>query len=87
MMIVTRFGSEIEITADCGDHTIPGFRSPVAIVRGTFRDGSGSCYFAVFTLRADGGFAELAEARARAPKVQISPAEVAETIERADRHF
>lgn len=80
-MINSRFGSEVELTAYCGEDGIPPCTRSLVKAR-RVEDGAIRFYFAEY-LKADGGSKEITEAVAKLPKLDLSPQEFIEAVEEA----
>ena len=82
-MIYSRWGSTVEIKADCGKHSLREyFPLPVQLVR-TQRDDSEIRYYFVHTLRADEGIPEIVEAIRHVPKVKLDESTFEKAVQQA----
>lgn len=80
-MINSRFGSEVELIAYCGEDGIPPCTR--SLIKGRrVEDDAVRFYFAEY-LKADGGSKEISEAIARLPKLDLSPQEFMQAVEEA----
>lgn len=83
-MIYTRFGSEIELLANCGLHKMQYFTAPAPLLKIRFKNDGTEGYRFDFTLKADGGWDEIDKAVVALPKLKLSRGEKKAALESAD---
>lgn len=81
-MIYTPGGEPATIVANCGEHQVRGFCTPVILVRIQCSDGDERYEFAPF-LRADGGFPEILTAIQNARPARLSAVALEAAIRQA----
>ena len=83
-MIYTRFGSRVEIAANCGECHPKGFRASLTLLKIRYHGttGGGNYYFMEF-LRATGSWPEIQRAVGAAPSTTLVGKELSEAIKEA----
>lgn len=86
MAIYSRFGAQVDVVANAGQH-VPrwaGRNVRLGLVRVRFHDNNTTCYVWTRTLRAEGGPAEIDAAVAAAPEVVLEGPELAAAMKEAE---
>lgn len=73
-MLYTNWGTQVKIIANCGEQKPKYLREPSVLVKTERPDGATKYQFD-FTLRADNGYAEIEQAIANAPRVELTAQE------------